>query len=154
MEFVLFNSGNQKFALPLSNIERVIPIIGITKIPELPSFVPGIINFHSEFIPVVDMQALIGRNKREVNLLDHLIIIQTQHLKLALWTERVIQTFSVEQNDISSSACLAFEHQYVNGLVRREDGTILISDPDGFFKAEEMEHMGQLLSEMNQLTVE
>ncbi len=58
MLLLLFETGNGKFALDCREVVEIIPFVRLKKIPASPPYVAGIINFHSQAVPVLDLCAL------------------------------------------------------------------------------------------------
>ena len=56
--YIIFLINNQRFALNLSKVERVVSIVKIIKLPKSPVFVLGAINFHGDFLPVISLYKL------------------------------------------------------------------------------------------------
>ena len=58
MLLLLFETGNGRFALDCREVVEIIPLIRLKKIPAAPPFVAGIINYHSQAVPVLDLCVL------------------------------------------------------------------------------------------------
>ena len=53
---MVFTLDRQRYALPLSVVERVVRMIEITPVPHTPDIVLGVINAQGRVIPVVDIR--------------------------------------------------------------------------------------------------
>jgi len=58
MLFLFFETSAGRYALDSQNIVEIIPLVRIKKMPAVPLFVAGIINFRGEPVPVIDLCAL------------------------------------------------------------------------------------------------
>ncbi len=58
MLLLLFETGNGRFALDSSEVVEIIPLLKLKKIPSSPGYISGIINYHSEAVPILDLCAL------------------------------------------------------------------------------------------------
>ena len=74
IQLVVFTLDSQRFALPLSAVERAIRIIEIVPLPKAPDIVIGVINLHGQIIPVVNIRKRFNLSEKEVNLNDHIVI--------------------------------------------------------------------------------
>ncbi len=54
--YIVFTLDEQRYALHLSAVERVICVVEITPLPKAPEIVLGIINVGGQIIPVIDMR--------------------------------------------------------------------------------------------------
>jgi chemotaxis-related protein WspB len=60
--FLLFQLGQDRYALDASTIAAVLPLVSILPIPQMPPAVAGLLNHRGTPIPVIDLsQALLGR---------------------------------------------------------------------------------------------
>lgn len=53
---VIFALDEQRYALYLSAVDRVIPALEIVRLPQAPDIVVGLINLQGRIIPVVDVR--------------------------------------------------------------------------------------------------
>ena len=62
MLFLLFQLGNDRYALDSSRVVEVLPLLDLKKIPQAPRGVAGIFNYHGQPVPTVDLSELtLGR---------------------------------------------------------------------------------------------
>ena len=60
LQLVVFLIDNQRYALPLVSVERVLPMVAATRLPTLPDVALGVINVHGQVIPIVDIRPRLG----------------------------------------------------------------------------------------------
>src|SRR5580704_10118120 len=62
MLFLLFQLGQDRYALDTSRVAEVLPLVDITRIPQAPPGVAGLFNYRGVPVPVIDLSQLtIGR---------------------------------------------------------------------------------------------
>jgi purine-binding chemotaxis protein CheW len=81
---VVFSLDDRRFAVLLSTVVRIERMVALTPLPKAPDIVTGIINFHGQFIPVVDIRSRFNMPPRPSELSDQLLIIQTGERMIAL----------------------------------------------------------------------
>jgi chemotaxis-related protein WspB len=93
MLFLLFQLGNDRYALEASHVVEVVPLLALKQLPQAPRGVAGIFNYRGRPVPAVDLCALtLGQPARErlstriiiVNLpdgtgADHLVGLVAEH---------------------------------------------------------------------------
>ena len=67
-QLVIFNLDDQKFALFLSAVMRIIRVVEITSLPKAPDIVLGIIDVQGGIIPVMGVRKCFRIPKRETQL--------------------------------------------------------------------------------------
>lgn len=145
---LLFELGNQRYALRLAAVERVEHMVTVTPLPKAPDVIVGIINVQGRPIPVIGTRRRFRLDERAATLTDRLIIIRTDKRTVALAVDAVADVVSYPAEDVTVSASVVPGLEYVDGIVRLRDGLVLISDPDAFLSLEEERSLDASLSEI------
>src|SRR5262245_21471826 len=56
----VFRLAEQHYALPLLTVERVLPMVAVSPLPQAPSLTLGVINLHGLVVPVLDLRRRFG----------------------------------------------------------------------------------------------
>ena len=147
IQLVVFTLDNQRFALPLSTVERAIRIMEIVPLPKAPEIVIGVINLHGKIIPVVNIRNRFRLPQREINLNDQLIISNTKKRPLAILIDSVLGVFEFPEKRIVSADKILPDIEYIEGVAKLEEGIILIHDIDKFLSLEEEKAIDEAVKE-------
>ena len=147
IQLVVFTLDNQRFALPLSTVERAIRIMEIVHLPTAPEIVMGVINLHGKIIPVVNIRNRFRLPQREINLNDQLIISNTKKRPLAILIDSVLGVFEFPEKRIVSADKILPDIEYIEGVAKLEEGIILIHDIDKFLSLEEEKALNDAINE-------
>ncbi|ETR73998.1 MAG: Chemotaxis protein cheW [Candidatus Magnetoglobus multicellularis str. Araruama] len=60
MEAILFQLGTQTFGIELDDLDEILMMCSLHKIPEAPNFIAGAINLRGSIIPVIDLSQRLG----------------------------------------------------------------------------------------------
>lgn len=55
-QLVIFKLGDEEYGVDIMQVKEIIRTTTITKIPQVPSFVEGIISLRGEILPIIDMR--------------------------------------------------------------------------------------------------
>lgn len=62
MLFLLFQLGNDRYALDVGQVAEVLPLVSLKQIPQAPPAVAGVFDFRGDPVPVIDLsQMALGR---------------------------------------------------------------------------------------------
>lgn len=122
VEFVL---GNEHFAIDLFDVKEVVEYTRITKLPNTPAYVKGIIDLRGEITTIIDLkqnmnitenEGLSDENKRIIVLDDKI----TQ-CKIGIIVDDVssVSTFSPSQVE-KTSAAVNSDDTYIQGIIRKK----------------------------------
>jgi len=142
---VIFSLDEQRYALPLSAVTRVVRAVEITSLPNTPEIIRGIINVQGSLIPVADIRKRFGLPAKELEPADHLIIAKTSRRPLALIADAVEDVCEESRQQPVPMAEIAAGGDYIEGVLKLEGGLVLIHDLDKFLSLEEDEELDTAL---------
>ncbi|HOU33276.1 MAG TPA: chemotaxis protein CheW [Synergistaceae bacterium] len=115
-----FSVAERRFALPLSEVDRIVAAVEIQDLPQAPAFVRGVVNVGGALVPVVDLRVLRALPPREMELSDRMILVRPEGARpsfsspgeglppeglfrgaFALWVDEVEGVIPLEWQDIS-----------------------------------------------------
>jgi len=144
--FVVFTLDEQRYALLLSAVARVVPVVEITPLPKAPAIVLGVVNVQGRILPVVNLRGRFHLPERELRLSDQCIIARTLTRTVALVVDRVSGVLEVSDQAVIAAEQILPSMTYVAGVVKLEDGMVLIHDLDQLLSLDEEEALDQALS--------
>ena len=147
---VNFNLDDQKYALVLSAVIRIIRVVEITSLPQAPEIVLGVINMQGRIIPVFDIRKRFHLPQREMHLDDQLIVASTSKRNVALLVDSVNDVIEVSEEKVIAGKSILSGLEYVEGVVKTEDGMILIHDLEQFLSLQEEKALHEAMEELNQ----
>ena len=59
-KYLTFALDREEYAVPVLKVREIIKIMDITKVPQLPPYVKGVINLRGKVVPIVDMRMKFG----------------------------------------------------------------------------------------------
>ena len=66
-QFVGFRLDGEDYAIAITKIQEIIVMKPITRIPQVPAFIEGLINLRGSVIPIVNLRTLFGLAPREID---------------------------------------------------------------------------------------
>ncbi|MEW6418299.1 MAG: chemotaxis protein CheW [Nitrospirota bacterium] len=127
-QLIVFTLDEQRYALYLHAVERVIRSIEITSLPKAPDIVLGVINVQGRVIPVVNIRKRFRLPEKEISLSDQMIISRTANRSVALPVDNVIDVIEYPEEKVVPSEEILPDIEYVKGVIKLKDGLILIHD--------------------------
>ena len=128
---------DQRYALPLSAVERIVRIVEVTPLPSAPEIVAGVVNVHGRVIPVVDLRKRFTLREREIALSDQLIVAHTATRPVALIVDAVTGVVDCAEEDVIAAEAIVPGTAYLQGVAKLKDGMILIHDLNTLLSLEE-----------------
>jgi len=98
--FLTFQIADQRFALPLEQVVRVLRMVALIPVPEAPDVIAGLINIHGTGVPAINLRSRLGLAGRSVDVNDRILIIKTGDRTMGLIVESVEAVFAVTVDQI------------------------------------------------------
>lgn len=149
-KIVLFSLDEPRYALHVSEVVRVVRAVDITPLPNAPGIVSGVINFHGEIIPVVDIRKLFRLPPREMRLEDQFIIARTSKRLVVLVVDSVNDVHQLDHHQIVNAGEVFPFTKYLSGITSKDHDIILINDLEKFLSLDEERILEKALEGIDQ----
>lgn len=140
---------DEEYALPLSTVVEIIEHREITRVPETPDYVAGIINLRGHVIPVIDIRTRFRKESKAMGKRRCIIITRIEGKPLGLVVDTVIDLIDIREDQINEVPQVGknYVHIYIKGIGISEKRMHLIVDTDklvnynelGFLEEENLE---------------
>ncbi len=137
IKFVVFALEDQKYALPLSQVEKVIRSVEITPLPKAPEIVSGIINMQGGIVPVFNLRKRFRLPERDLDIEDHMLVAIASSRIVTFGVDRVEGIIELPREQIIPHGKIHPEMEYVEGVIKLESGMIFIHELGRFLSLEE-----------------
>jgi chemotaxis-related protein WspB len=106
--FLLFQLGQDRYALDTSQVAEVLPLVAITPIPQAPAGVAGLFNYRGAPVPAIDLSQLTMGRPAESRLNTRIVLVHYpgghgQSRLLGLIAEKVTETVRRDAVDFVAS---------------------------------------------------
>src|SRR5271156_3988410 len=130
IQLVGFRLDNEDYAIAITKIQEIILMKPITRIPQVPDFIEGLINLRGAVIPIVNLRKRFGLPPHEVDEETRTIVVNIQDKTVGCIVDAVTQVMRINREQIQPPplSVLAVSHQYIAGLARLDDPLLIILD--------------------------
>ncbi len=149
-EFAVLCFDELRVALPLGFVERVIRAVYLTPLPAAPAIVLGVVNLQGCVVPVIDMRQRFRLPEKPIALSDQIVIARTRRRPVALVADQVSGVVEFAEPEIVESEQILPGLEYVEGVLKLDDGMILIHNLDRFLSLDEGEALDRAMATAGQ----
>lgn len=95
-QYVEFGIEGEQYAIRIQDIHEIIKMQDITQIPNVMSYVKGVINLRGKIVPVVSLRNLFQHDEREYTKSTRIVVVHHQEDAIGIIVDRVnkVTTFS------------------------------------------------------------
>jgi len=130
--------------MDITTVREVLDITQITKVPQMPDFMCGVINLRGSVVPVVDLRLKFGLEKaasvREACIVIIEIILDDEETVLGILVDSVQEVISLEPEQIDPPPRIGtrLKTQFIKGMGKKDKEFIIILETAKVFSAEEL----------------
>ncbi len=133
-QFVTLGLGAEVFAVSVSHVREILDYQAPFAIPEGPNYLMGLTDVRGRGTPTIDLRLKLGLPPVEPTGATRILVLDVQLedrvLSLGLIADRVIEVaaFSEAQIEAAPDIGVPWRSEYIQGVVRRESGFVVIFD--------------------------
>lgn len=146
-QLVAFIVGEQQYALPLRDVQRVVRMVEVARLPKAPEIVLGVIDFQGTIIPVMSMRKRFGLPEAEAGLSDQIIVADMAKRSVALVVNSVTGVLERPAEEITEAQKIVPGARYVEGITRLQGGILFIHNLEHFLSGKEEQQLRGLLAQ-------
>ena len=143
-QFLTFFLGEEAHAVSILRAREIIEYGEVTKLPNTPPSIRGVINLRGAVVPVVDLAMRFGRRAIQVTKRTCLIIVEVEvhgeQFAMGLMVDAVGQVIGLPPSDIEPPPCFGtgVRVDFLKGLGKVGKEFVLILDLDRALTEEEL----------------
>nr|WP_320049353.1 chemotaxis protein CheW [uncultured Desulfuromonas sp.] len=143
-QYLTFKLDEEVFALEISKVREVLDFTDITKVPQTPIFMRGVINLRGSVVPVVDMRVKFSMSEAEATVNTCIIITEVfmdgETSVLGALVDSVQEVLEIDSGQIEPPPRIGtkLDTEFIRGMGKHNEEFIIILDVDRVFSADEI----------------
>ena len=130
MQLVSFHLADETYGVEITTIREIILMCDITKVPQTPHYIEGLINLRSSVIPVMDLRTFFGLPAGELTDESRIMVINVGERTMGVVVDGVDEVLRIQRDEIAPPppTVANLGRDYLNGLVRLEEQLLIMLD--------------------------
>lgn len=146
------NAGTSEYGVPIFQVKEIIRLSEITKLPQAPAFVEGIINLRGRIIPIIDLKKRFGMSGGEYGDSARIIVFSMDGKDTGVIVNDVSEVIRLPEQNISSLDGLAtsgISSKYIKAVGKLDKRLIIIIDLNSVFSDSEQNALCDLTNQLH-----
>jgi purine-binding chemotaxis protein CheW len=150
-KYLIFNLGAEEFGTEVLKVREIMGLQDITTVPQVPSYVKGVINLRGKVIPVVDLRLKFGLPPEEYTARTCIIVVRTRQgeedLMIGMVVDGVVEVLTLNAADIEDTPDFGpgVVTPYIRGMAKIKDKVKILLDIDQVLSTSELHGLSALL---------
>ncbi|MGF1540715.1 MAG: chemotaxis protein CheW [Pleurocapsa sp.] len=133
--YLIFSLHDLPYAIAAKRVKEIFLLPELTPITDAPPDIIGLLNLHSQIVPVMHLDLRLGQPFTGCNFSDSVIVVESQGLEVGVVVHQVqtveeIDSQYIQQNLSYGRDDLQMKKAFVTGTIILDDETIPILDVD------------------------
>ena len=128
LQLVTFKVDNEEFAVDILKVQEINKMIDITRIPNAPPFVEGVINLRGKIIPIVDLRKRLGFAGKDYDKSTRIIVIELDGMVLGFIVDSVSEVLRISDATVEPPPSLVagVESDYIEGVGKLDNRLLIL----------------------------
>lgn len=144
-QYLTFRLNEEIFGVDVVQVREILDYIRITKVPQTPDFMCGVINLRGSVVPVIDMRMKFGMEKTEITVNTCIVVMEVnlegETTIIGALVDSVQEVFELESRDIEPAPKIGtkLNIEFIKGMGKRDDKFLILLNIDKVFSSDELE---------------
>jgi purine-binding chemotaxis protein CheW len=139
VQLVGFRLAEEEYGIEITKVQEIILPGDITRVPQTPDYVRGLINLRNMVIPIVDLRVRFGFPEAEATDETRIMVVNVRGKTIGIVVDAVSEVLRIAQDQIAPPppTVAGLGRAYLRGLVRLDRGLLILLDIDHLLSDEE-----------------
>jgi purine-binding chemotaxis protein CheW len=143
-QYLTFKLQEEVYAVDVANIREILDFTTVTKVPQTPDFMRGIINLRGSVVPVIDMNLKFGMPKTEKTVNTCIIVMEIsldgETVVIGSLADAVQEVLELEPDQIEPAPKIGtrLNTEFIRGMGKHNEQFIMILEIDKIFSFDEI----------------
>ena len=150
IQAVTFGLGDEVFAVSVAMVREILDYAPVFRVPQGPEWLLGLTELRGAGIPTIDLRTRMGLPGVDPTVSTRILIVDLpladRTVSLGLVVDRVlnVSAFSADRIEPAPDIGMRWGSEYIGGVVRQDDGFVILVDMAAIFSTEASEMMSDL----------
>lgn len=139
MQLVSFRLAQEEYGIEITKVQEIILMGEITRVPQTPDYIKGLINLRSTVIPIVDLRLRFGLPQEDATDETRIMVVNVSGKTIGIIVDAVSEVLRIGHEQIAPPppTVAGLGREYLTGLVKLENRLLILLDIDKILGQEE-----------------
>ena len=146
-QLVSFNIGQEEFGLDIQRIQEINRMVDITRVPNSPVFVSGVINLRGKVIPIIDLRKRFGFPPKENDKNTRIIVVELGETVVGFIVDAVQEVIRIPKSITEPPPLIVagIGSEYITAVAKLENRLLILLDPERILLEKEKQQLASTI---------
>jgi|SRR5208283_4421358 len=98
IQLVSFKIGEEEFGVDILKVQEINRMMAVTRVPDAPEYVVGVVNLRGKVIPVIDLRKRFGMEKKEPDKHTRIIVMELEEKLVGFIVDAVSEVLRIPKS--------------------------------------------------------
>ena len=138
LQLVGFHLSGEEYGIDILKVQEIIRMLPITRVPNAPKSVEGVINLRGKVIPVMNLRNKFSMEDKQANKNTRIIVVNVGNKTLGVIVDSVSEVLRLSVDKVQPPPSVVTDNRsdYIKGIGKIGERLLILLDLDKIFAAE------------------
>ena len=139
-QLVVFSLGQEEYGVDILQVKEIKRLTEITRVPNAPDHVEGVINLRGNIIPVVDLHKRFELGTVEATDESRIVIVNVQDITVGITVDAVSEVITLDKSSLAPPPPLVagIEASFIEAIGKLKDRLLILLNMDRILGLDEV----------------
>jgi purine-binding chemotaxis protein CheW len=146
LQLVSFMIQNEEFAIDILFVQEINRMLQITKVPNAPAFVSGVVNLRGRVIPVIDLRTKLGMEVKEHDKNTRIVVVEVKEKTVGFIVDAVKEVLRIPASitEPPPELVIGINSEFIMAVGKLEDRLITLIDIEKILSNSEAKSLSEV----------
>jgi len=132
LQLVSFNIGEEEFGVDILKVQEINRMLEVTRVPNAPEYVDGVINLRGKVIPIIDLRRRFGMDRKEHDKNTRIVVVELCGKVVGFVVDAVSEVLRIPKSvtEPPPPIVAGINASYITAVGKLEDRLLILLDLD------------------------
>ncbi len=145
IKVIVFRLDTEEYGVDVQQVKSIERMEHITRVPNTPNFVKGVINLRGVIIPIIDLRSRFGIEENVYGESTRIIIVHVEEMEVGLIVDAANDVIDISEGQIEPPPKVVggVEAVYLRGVAKLPERLLIMLNLDKVLNSEEMKQIAK-----------
>ncbi|MEW6234886.1 MAG: chemotaxis protein CheW [Candidatus Omnitrophota bacterium] len=142
-QYVCFVVHGEEYGVPILCVQEIIRYETLTRVPQSPPFIDGVLNLRGQVIPVMNLRKKFSLPPRELDKSTRIIVVEVKKRVVGIVVDEVSEVLQINAESIDPPPPMGAQinTNFIQGMGKLDEHLVILLDIDKVLSSDEVTMM-------------
>lgn len=143
IQLVSFNIGEEEFGVDILKVQEINRMSEVTRVPNAPDYVEGVINLRGKVIPIIDLRMRIGMPQKKSDKDTRIVVVELDSKVVGFVVDSVNEVLRIHKNitEAPPPMVAGIDAEYITAIGKLDNRLLILLDLERILSGKERKEL-------------